>query len=389
MTLNGSEKKSKPLISVIIPTYNRSEILKECLSALAIQDFPYGGFEIIVVNDGSRDNTAEVVQQARSRFDIRYLHQENSGPAVARNNGVQHARAEIVLIMNDDAIATNCLVAGHYYMHNKMCIERLAVLGSREFRNRDKVRTLNFLYDQVPFSMRVHALKEGFYPAPYFVTFNISMRKKDFEAIGGFDKDFTTAIGEDTEFGIRWENAGGKIFYLPLLKAHHVHDVTVDGLKNQIIRENYNTLIMIHKQRPYCKPLDVFRQTEPEMREYVEKFGSAMQHFEADMRSCENLSIWELEGKEWLGDWVQSITDFVVRVRRVYPKYHSYVALQTYFTDPEMRAFQKKWGGPNATNDFKIPAVVGPTASQNNSQSGENDLPRMQAGRWDGQLNQT
>jgi glycosyltransferase involved in cell wall biosynthesis len=352
MSLNGSGQNSKPLVSVVIPTYNRSEILRECLSALASQNFPFGSFEIIVVDDGSSDNTAEVVEQVRSPVEIRYYHQNNSGPAAARNRGVEHARSELILIMNDDAIATGNLVAGHYYMHRKMKNERLAVLGTREFRNEDKVKTLNFLYDQTPFSMRVHSLKEGFYPAPYFVTFNISMKKKDVQAIGGFDEDFATAIGEDTEFGVRWENSGGLIFFLPQLRCHHIHDVSVEGLKSQIIRENYNTLIMIYKQRPFCKPVEVFRQTESEMREYVEKYGPAMQHFEADLRQCENLPIWELEGREWLGDWVKSITDFVLRVRSVYLIYRSYVTLERYLTDPEARAFVQKWGGPNNTDDF-------------------------------------
>lgn len=355
MTSNGSGQK-KPLVSVIIPTYNRSEILRECLSALALQNFPFGSFEIIIVDDGSSENTAEIVWQVRSPFEIRYFRQNNSGPAAARNLGVRNAAGELILIMNDDAIATGNLVAGHYYMHQKMNSKRLAVLGTREFRNEDKVRTLNFLYDQVPFSMRVHSLNGGFYPSPYFVTFNISLKKKDFEAIGGFDEDFTTAIGEDTEFGIRWTESGGRIFFMPQLRANHIHDVSVESLKSQIIREHYNTLIMIHKQRPFCKPLDVFRQSEYEMMEYMEKVSVAMKRFEADLTQCQKLSIWDIEGREWLGEWTNSITDFVVRVRLVYLKYCAYVTVHRYLTDPEARAFVQKWSGPNNTETFHAPA---------------------------------
>ena len=186
----GARESSHPLVSVIIPTYNRAGILKKCLSAIALQHFPFGSFEIIVVDDGSSDNTEEVVRQVSSRFEIRYFHQNNSGPAAARNRGVQHARSELILIMNDDAIAANNLVAGHYYMHRKMKSKRLAVLGTREFRNEDKVRTLNFLYDQVPLGLRVNSQMQGFYSADYSVTFNISMGKRDFEETGGFDEDF-------------------------------------------------------------------------------------------------------------------------------------------------------------------------------------------------------
>lgn len=353
----NSGQRSKPLISVIIPTYNRSEILRQCLQALELQSFPFGSFEIIIVDDGSSDNTAEVVGSTKSQHEIRYFHEANSGPSAARNMGVQHARSDLILIMNDDAIAAGNLVAGHYYMHQKLKQERLAVVGTREFRNEDKTRVLNFLCDQVPFSMRVHSFKEGFYPPPYFITFNLSMLKRDFEKAGRFDEDFPSAIGEDTEFGIRWKNSGGSIFFLPQLRAHHIHDVTVDGLKNQIIREDYNTLIMIYKQKPYCRPVEVFRQTESEMREYVEKYGPAMQHFEADLRRCEELSIWEIEGREWLGDWVNCLTDFVLRVRNVYLMYRSYVTLNRYLSDPEARAFVQKWGGPNSRLPSAPPAV--------------------------------
>lgn len=346
----GARESSHPLVSVIIPTYNRAGILKKCLSAIALQHFPFGSFEIIVVDDGSSDNTEEVVRQVSSRFEIRYFHQNNSGPAAARNRGVQHARSELILIMNDDAIAADNLVAGHYYMHRKMKSKRLAVLGTREFRNEDKVRTLNFLYDQVPLGLRVNSQMQGFYSADYFVTFNISMGKRDFEETGGFDEDFTTALGEDTEFGVRWAKSDGELFFFPQLKAYHDHDMTADGLKSQTIRYHYNRLIVLFKQRPYCPPLECFRQTESEMQAYVERFGPACQRIEADLRECERLSIWEVEGRKLFGKWIGSIIDFVLLVRELFQPYSSYVTLHRYLTDPEARAFVQKWGGPNNTD---------------------------------------
>lgn len=343
---------SQPLVSVVVPTYNRAETLRECLAALAAQDFPYGGFETVVVDDGSSDNTAEVVRQARSPYPVHYLRQENSGPAAARNRGVERAAGDLILIVNDDAIVSANLVAGHYYMHRKMeCGGRLAVLGTREYRNADKLRPLNFLYDQVPFSMRVYGMRAGFYPAAYFVTFNISLRKSDFETLGGFDEDFTSAIGEDTEFGVRWQTGGGKIFFLPQLRAHHVHDVTLEGLKSMIVRETFNRLILIHKQRAFCRPLDLFRRPEPEMRRELDRAAPAVRQFESALRECENLSLWDMEGKEFLGKTTGSVTDFVIAVRRIYPRYHAYVALERYLSDPTAKEMVKKWDAPSEYSD--------------------------------------
>ncbi len=350
----GSKPSSKPLVSVIIPTFNRAETLRECLSALSLQDFPPGDFEIVVVDDGSSDHTAEIVRQARPGPEIHYIHQDNSGPSAARNRGVRHARGEYILIINDDAVAFRNLVSGHYAMHGKInCGAPLAIVGTREYCNEDKLKVLNFLYDQVPFSMRVYAMREGFCPPPYFVTFNISMRKCDFEATGGFDEDFSTAIGEDTELGGRWESFGGKLLFAPRLRAHHLHDVTVDGLKSMIIRESFNRLILVHKQPDLWKPMEIFRLPEYAMREYVEKMNHPMQRLEAAMRECEGLSIWDLEGREFVGAWVDCITDFVVGIRKIYPQFSDYVTLQHYLSDPQARRTVALWQDPDGMQPLR------------------------------------
>jgi len=344
---NLLENTSKPKVSVVIPTYNRAEVLKKCLAALALQDFQFGSFEIVVVDDGSFDNTADVVRLFRSRFETHYIFQQNSGPAAARNHGVRQAQSDLILILNDDAVALDNLVALHYWTHQKtQCSDRIAVLGTREFRPEDKLRSLNFLYDQVPFSMRVYGLREGFQPSPYFVTFNVSLRKSDFEEVGGFDEDFTSAIGEDTEFGARWEDAGGKLLFVPQLRAYHDHNVTVDGLKNQIIRETFNKFILINKQRDKWKPLEVFRQPESVIREYVEIIGPSMRMFESSLRECEKLSIWEVEGRQFMGALVECVTDFVMGIRKLYSRFHKYVALSRYLDDPGSRELVARWDLP-------------------------------------------
>ena len=73
-------------ISVIIPTFNRAIILKECLHALSLQDLDQINYEVIVVDDGSKDNTKEIVESFKSKIvNIRYIHQSNRGQGIARN----------------------------------------------------------------------------------------------------------------------------------------------------------------------------------------------------------------------------------------------------------------------------------------------------------------
>ena len=86
--------------SVVVPTYNRVSTLRQCLKGLLIQDHP--DYEIIVVDDGSTDGTAEVLMQEFSS--IRYFQQKNAGPAAARNRGLQAATGEIIAFTDDDCL---------------------------------------------------------------------------------------------------------------------------------------------------------------------------------------------------------------------------------------------------------------------------------------------
>ena len=85
--------------SVVIPTFNRKDILRQCLKSLQAQDYP--DFEVLVV-DGGNDGTDEML--AREFPGFRYLRETRSGPSVARNLGIQHATCDIVAFTDDDNI---------------------------------------------------------------------------------------------------------------------------------------------------------------------------------------------------------------------------------------------------------------------------------------------
>ena len=94
-------QKEFELVSVIIPTYNGRLRIKHTIEALLNQDFK-GEYELIVVDDGSSDQTADLVRS----YDrgIKVISQPNQGPGVARNNGAHHAQGEIILFTDDDCI---------------------------------------------------------------------------------------------------------------------------------------------------------------------------------------------------------------------------------------------------------------------------------------------
>jgi glycosyltransferase involved in cell wall biosynthesis len=94
-----------PRVSVVVPTYNRARVLEGCLQALAAQTVASHQFEVIVVDDGSRDDTPAVCASWAARLPRFRVHrQQNRGPAAARNAGIQLASAPIVAFTDDDCV---------------------------------------------------------------------------------------------------------------------------------------------------------------------------------------------------------------------------------------------------------------------------------------------
>ena len=90
-------------ISVIIPTYNRKDMLRETLESLAGQTYPSSCFEVIVVDDGSTDGTAEIAAEVFP-FTLRYFRQSNQGDAEARNLGARQSQADFMVFLDDDIL---------------------------------------------------------------------------------------------------------------------------------------------------------------------------------------------------------------------------------------------------------------------------------------------
>ena len=208
--------------SVIVPTYNRADILRECLEALERQTVAPEHFEVIVVDDGSSDGTSAVCREFRSGFALRYLRQTNAGAGAARRRGVQHSRGKFLLFINDDTVADADLLAVHAATHEKHAGERQAVLGNFRFPAAAESRALTrflsenpFLFPQVNLAPGVH------WDYTKFVTCNASIRRDAVVGVGSFDADFR--IAEDSELGLRLSRRGYYVRYVPEARAVHEH----------------------------------------------------------------------------------------------------------------------------------------------------------------------
>lgn len=208
---------STPFLSVVIPTYNRAESLRVTLTALARQDPVPGGFEVIVVSDGSKDSTWAVLTEWASRelpFALRPIQQENAGPARARNRGIQEAHGEVVVFLDDDIEPLPGCLAAHAYRH--LASEKLVVIGPMSpDPERASIEPVWIAWEHAMLQKQYDSWKQGRWSSdacgPHnFYTGNASVRRAYLLAVGGFDEGFTRQ--EDVELATRMERVCGVYF---------------------------------------------------------------------------------------------------------------------------------------------------------------------------------
>ncbi|HYD64513.1 glycosyltransferase family 2 protein [Azospirillum sp.] len=210
-------------LTVIIPTCNRLQRITRCLEALERQDTPPGTFDVIVVDDGSTDGTAEALKNRSSTLDVRVLSQANQGPAAARNRALAAGTAPLVLIINDDTILTEGAVRRHIDLHDAAGPgEKKIVLGNfrimPEYRSDLFTAAVDATTHIFPFSwLKARRILDF----SYFITCNTSLARAAFDEAGVFDESFPKPAGEDIEMGYRLYAKGWSIEFVPDLMSWH------------------------------------------------------------------------------------------------------------------------------------------------------------------------
>ncbi|HVY55889.1 MAG TPA: glycosyltransferase family 2 protein, partial [Thermodesulfobacteriota bacterium] len=115
-------------VSVIIPTFNRSDSLKRALTALCGQTFPHDDYEVIVSVDGSTDSTTDMLKGFKAPFRLRTVWNPNAGRSAARNRGIDEAKGNILIFLDDDMEPLPGLIERHCERLGDK--ERICVLGN-------------------------------------------------------------------------------------------------------------------------------------------------------------------------------------------------------------------------------------------------------------------
>jgi len=236
------------VFSVIIPTYNRADVLVMCLEALNNQTFPKDKFEVIVIDDGSTDDTEQKVRNFQNKYKLTYIKQNNSGPGPARNKGILQAKGEYSLILNDDAIMDPNNLEAHFNAHTKNKNNKVAIIGTFDYapeflkrpfvwfaQNSNVVFSYNMLEKNRPFNYR------------YFWTCNISIKTAALIEAGLFDENFSEPMMEDTEIGYRLQQLGYSVYFIPDAKSTHYHWLDVPGFVKRQEMNGRNVIKFISK----------------------------------------------------------------------------------------------------------------------------------------------
>lgn len=205
-----------PYVSVVIPAYNAAETLPLCLAALAEQDYPADGFEVIVVDDGSADATAELARAAG----VRVISQPNAGPAAARNRGAAAARGELLLFTDADCAPTPHWIAA---LVAPFADPRVAgAKGAYLTHQRDGVPR----FTQAEYEDRYDRMA-GRATIDFIDTYSAAYRRAVFLANRGFDAVFPTASVEDQELSFRLAEKGYRLVFVPDARVYHRHNPTL------------------------------------------------------------------------------------------------------------------------------------------------------------------
>ncbi len=236
-------------ITVIVPTYNRAQTLSRCLEALEAQTAPRNAFEVIVVDDGSEDETAEVFSRfsASTTLNIEYIKQENSGQNAARNRAIKCCLGRILLFMNDDTIAAPDVIERHITGHRTYPGENCAVLGRVTVSPDLPPSLFAKLHLDAAYAVWGNTVEV---PWKAFYTCNLSINKSFLLKYGLFDEDIR--YNDDIELAERLSHHGLRIFYDKRCLGYHYHYLSEDDYV-RLARLSGKTLAVWYRKSPHLK----------------------------------------------------------------------------------------------------------------------------------------
>jgi len=284
--------------SIVIPTFNRLCQLQNVIAAVRSQALPPGtDLEVVVVDDGSSDGTSDWLASQIENPGFIAIDQPNSGPARARNRGVEAASGDLILFLGDDTVPQPGWLAAHLEEHRLFGSPGpLAVLGYTSFSPDAESPFLRFINEYGAQFGYILIEDPRAVPFNFFYTSNISLPRSELVRLGGFREDFPAAAWEDIEFAYRAVGEGLKIHYQPQARTLHRHCI--------------RPRTFCRRQGTSGRSAAIFAQLHPELANFL---GLQRSHRITPLGRLHRSALWLLVE---LGEMVEGIVP-----RRVYQSF--------------------------------------------------------------------
>ncbi len=308
-------------VSVILPTYNRARLLAKTLAGLVHQTYPSDLVEVIVADDGSKEDIAGVVRRFEDKLNISWVRQPDQGYRLAavRNLGIRTAKHDHIVILDCDVIPHPGLVEAYMAYHH--VTDQAALIGPRRHVDTSNVQLADILdapasyldlediksenetlkdSNETTVDWRLtifdetDGLKLDKLPYRVFSGGNVSLVKSMISEVGEFDEDFADWGGEDNEFGFRLFNAG--YYFIPVLGAIGYHQEPPNGVnETDRLGGREKTSMHLLQKVPYVsrrKPFELYEV--PKVSIYIPAFN-AEKYIERSIDSALSQSFKDLE----------------------------------------------------------------------------------------------
>lgn len=221
------------MISVIVSARNARDHIGACLRALLQQTDVDDEYEIIVVDDGSTDDTGDVAR----RLGVRVIVQPHRGPAAARNHGANTAKGSLLLFTDAD-----CEPARNWISKMIRPFDQLEIVGAKgAYKSRQRDFVARFV--QLEFEDKYDLLRKSKY-IDFVDTYSAGYRREIFLSNGGFDESIPEPSVEDVDFSFRLAERGHKMVFVPdAIVYHHHPDTLLRYLRRKFRFGYWRTLI--------------------------------------------------------------------------------------------------------------------------------------------------
>jgi GT2 family glycosyltransferase len=232
--------------SICIPSYNRRELLLATLRSLDEQTAAPDSYDVVVADDGSTDGTVDALAGLETRYRLRWLTQQNAGPAAATNAAARLAEHDVLIFLDADQICAPEMVAVHLEIHERE--GNVFVQGLYPLAEGYRSRAASLLYER-SLLRALDPIDRPHAASPHMWSAQISVRRSVWEQVGGFDTTFREYGGEDTDFGLRVAALGVRFIFEPRAFSYHLHDISYRSFRCQAFDEGRSIIRLSQKHR--------------------------------------------------------------------------------------------------------------------------------------------